>query len=203
MIFGRHLILAFLSFATVAFANLSLAQAQDYSHLDPGHVVPERALSQAVAYLKKYNSAFANQDYLTVIDYSQHSSRRRFYLIDLKSGKVERYLVAHGSGSDPNRDGYADKFSNEDGSKATSLGFYRTLSTYSGKWGTSLLLQGLSSTNSNAYDRAVVMHGASYVQESSNHAGLSWGCPALDLDVKDSVIRRIKDGALIYAWSGQ
>lgn len=180
----------------------SVAHAADYSHLDPGKVVPSRALSQAVAYLKKYGSNFDNDGYLVVIDYSQHSSRKRFYLINLNSGKVERHAVAHGSGSDTDNDGYATRFSNAEGSKATSLGFYRTLGTYSGKWGYSLRLQGLSSTNSNAYERAIVIHGASYVSDSG-HAGRSWGCPALDLDISASVITRIKGGALVYAWSGQ
>lgn len=180
----------------------SIAHATDYSHLDPSGVVPARAKNQAIAYLQKYRTEFANQDWLVVIDYGQHSSRPRFYLINLRSGGVERHVVAHGSGSDPDGDGYATKFSNTAGSKATSLGFYRTLGTYSGKWGYSLLLQGLSSTNSNAYERAIVIHGADYVSDAGR-AGRSWGCPALDLHVRSSVITRIKNGALIYAWSGQ
>lgn len=198
MPFLRNVLLAVFVFG-LAF---SVAHAKDYSHLDPGKVVPARALSQAVAYLKKYGSGFTNDDHMVVIDYRQHSSKKRFYLIDLRTGRVERHVVAHGSGSDPDNDGYATKFSNTSGSNATSLGFYRTLGTYSGKWGYSLRLQGLSSTNSNAYSRAIVIHGASYVSESGR-AGRSWGCPALDLNVSASVITRIKNGALIYAWSGQ
>lgn len=199
MVFARKFLLMVFGFGVAC----SVAQARSYSHLDPKRVVPARALSQAVAYLKKYESKFDNDNYLVVIDYSQHSSRKRFYLINLNNGSVERHNVAHGLGSDPDKDGYAQKFSNVEGSKATSLGFYRTLGTYSGKHGYSLLLQGLSSTNSNAYDRAIVIHGADYVSDGSSYAGRSWGCPALDMDVRSSVITRIKNGALIYAWSGQ
>lgn len=198
MAFLRKVLLAVFVFG---FA-FSVANAKDYSHLDPGKVVPARALSQAVAYLKKYGSGFNNDDYMVVIDYRQHSSKKRFYLVNLRTGGVERYVTAHGSGSDRNNDGYADKFSNASGSNATSVGFFRTMGTYSGKWGYSLRLQGLSSTNSNAYSRAIVIHGASYVSQNG-HAGRSWGCPALDLNVSANVITRIKNGALIYAWSGQ
>lgn len=192
--------LSYSLFLREAHAQLDTA---NFGRLDPKGLVPARALSQAVAYLTKYANDFQNQNYLVVIDFSQHSSKKRFYLVNLRNGDVEPYLTAHGSGSDSDGDGWANRFSNAEGSKASSLGFYRTLGTYSGKWGYSMLLQGLSSTNSNAYDRAIVVHGASYVSEKDRRAGRSWGCPALDMSVRTSIINRIKGGALMYAWQGQ
>ena len=64
-------------------------------------------------------------------------------------------------------------------------------------------LDGLSSTDSAMRARAIVMHGASYVDESSSSPqGRSNGCLALDMAVKDGVITSVKDGALIYAGLG-
>ena len=187
-------------------AGLLFAQAssaQDYRHVDPSRIVPQRPLSQALAYLQKYPSQFSNKNYLVIIDFTQHSSKKRFYLVNLKSGAVERFLTAHGSGSDTDGDGWATRFSNASGSNASSVGFYRTAETYSGKYGYSLRLQGLSSTNSNAYSRAIVVHGANYVQESASRAGRSWGCPAVDMKYRTYIIDRIRSGSLMYGWSGQ
>src|SRR5262249_55453544 len=78
---------------------------------------------------------------------------------------------------------------------------------YDGKHPHSMRLDGLSRdgspnhmANSNARDRAVVMHEASYVSDSSSHAqGRSDGCLALDPSVNVSVTNRLHAGAIIYA----
>ena len=141
----------------------------------------------------------AVKQYVVVVDFSQHSSKKRFYLFDLAKGTVERHAVAHGLNSDRNNDGYADSFSNAEGSLQSSLGFYLTLATYQGKYGYSMRLSGKDSTNSNAQARAVVVHPAPYVSDSSGKAaGRSWGCPALDPSISANVIKKIKNGAMFY-----
>ncbi len=140
---------------------------------------------------------FANTRYAVIIDFRQHSSKRRFYLFDLETQRVDRYLTSHGLNSDQNNDGYADSFSNVEGSKQSSLGFYRTLGTYIGKHGYSMRLEGLSNTNSNAYERAIVVHPADYVSEETPRSGRSWGCPALDPDVSKEIIDKIKNGSVM------
>ena len=51
--------------------------------------------------------------------------------------------------------------------------------------------------------RAIVMHGASYVNEGSDSPqGRSSGCFALDTSVKDGVVTSVKDAALLYAGLG-
>ena len=62
-----------------------------------------------------------------------------------------------------------------------------------------LFRSGLSSTNSNVRARAIVIHGASYVQESSVIQGRSWGCPAVAMENRDTVVKALKGGSLIYA----
>lgn len=170
-----------------------------YSHVDRGNAVSGVLLDNALQYYHFNRERLRNPRYLTIIDFSLHSSKRRFFLIDMETGRVEPHVVAHGSGSDAENDGIPSRFSNVSGSNASSLGYYVTAETYSGKWGYSLRLDGLSSTNSNVRERAVVMHGASYVENGRSLQGRSWGCPALPLDEKDAVIAKVKGGSLLYA----
>ena len=153
---------------------------------------------QGKRYYDQNWKSFSNRRYVVLIDLGAKSSARRFFLFDLKTGQVKRYLTSHGAGSDKNRNGWAETFSNQSGSKASSLGAYKTLGTYTGKHGRSLRLDGLSSTNSNALSRAIVVHGAKYIREKDGYAGTSWGCPALDNAYVQGVIDKIKGGALLY-----
>lgn len=137
-----------------------------------------------------------NKRFVSILDFSQHSSKKRWYLFDLKNRTVERYLTSHGKYSDRNGDGYADSFSNVPGTAKSSLGVYVTAMTYRGKNGLSLRIKGKEATNSNAYRRAIVVHPARYVNHKSGRAGKSWGCPALDPLYSASVIHRIKNGSL-------
>lgn len=155
------------------------------------------------SYYEANRSSFPNQRYVVIIDMGLKSNQRRYVLFDLQNKTFTRYLTTHGAGSDRNNDGYLDSFSNTSGSNQTSKGFYRTVGTYTGKNGRSLRLAGLSSTNSNAMKRAVVMHGANYVREKDNYAGRSNGCPALDHKVVQGVIDKVKGGALMYIGSSR
>lgn len=164
---------------------------------NPSWGLKKSIYDKAVAYFETNYRDIPNHAYVTIIDFSLHSSKKRLFLFDLANGKLERHLTSHGAGSDANNDGYAESFSNIPNSKQSSLGFYLTLSTYSGKHGYSLRIRGLESSNSNAEDRAIVIHPADYVQEKNNYAGRSWGCPALDPSISKSVIDKIKSGSLI------
>jgi len=170
-----------------------------YNHLDPNRIVPSKALADTVAYFDKNPSKIANKNYIAIIDFKKSSKLKRFFIINMKTGSVTAIRTAHGKGSDSNHDSYADRFSNTSGSNASSLGFYTTAETYSGKHGLSLKLDGRSSTNSNARSRAVVIHGASYVTESNVKQGRSWGCPAVAMELRTQVINMLKGGVLINA----
>ena len=154
---------------------------KQYDHLDPQNQVPDQALKEAVLYFHANQSNFANKNIISVIDFDQSSKKPRFFVINLKTGAVWAMTVSHGTGSDRNHDSYAESFSNVSGSQATSIGFYKTAETYQGSNGYSLRLDGLSRTNSNARVRAIVIHGAAYVQDREVIQGRSWGCPALSL----------------------
>lgn len=161
--------------------------------------LPTKHLNDAQVYFEKNKQKFQNKDYLVVIDYSQPSNVKRFHLVDTKSKRIESYLTAHGKGSDPLHTGKATLFSDKQGSKMTSLGFFKTDITYVGQHGYSLKLDGLSPSNKNARSRLIVIHGASYVDPKRKVIGRSWGCPALEPLHTKNIIDKIKGGALIYA----
>ena len=140
---------------------------------------------------------------LTVIDYSLPSSAKRLWVLDVARQRVLFHeLVAHGEGSGEN---YAVEFSNEPGSRQTSLGVFRTEDVYRGGNGYSLRLAGLEpGVNDLAMERRIVMHGAPYVSARAVSAlgrlGRSWGCPALPPGVHRRVIDRIKGGSALFAY---
>lgn len=152
---------------------------------------------KAVAYYEKNRAGLPNPRYATLIDFSQHSSKKRLYLFDLSGERVARHNTSHGKNSDPDDTGYANKFSNEEGSLMSSLGIYHTVGTYTGDHGYSLRLIGLESTNDNALKRLIVVHPADYVSDAGGKAGRSWGCPALDPKISKGVIDKIKNGSML------
>lgn len=148
-----------------------------------------------------------NPTYVVVIDYGSPSSQKRFFLINLKSGDVQRFYVSHGIGS--GESDLPSRFSNIKDSKQTSLGMHVTGEVYQGSYGNTLRMYGLEKSNDEAYNRDIVMHGAWYVGEdfmnSINHKtgqkygrmGLSWGCPALSKPNAEKLIPLLKNGSLI------
>ena len=140
---------------------------------------------------------------LTIIDYSRPSTDKRLWVFDLRSREmVYEEVVAHGQGSGDNM---ATRFSNEPDTHATSLGLFVTADTYVGKNGYSLRLDGLDrGFNDRARDRAIVMHGAPYVDAErarvQGRLGRSWGCPALRDAVARDVIDLVKGGGLVFGY---
>ncbi len=155
-------------------------------------------LQEALAAKADARSEIGNDRYFSVIDYRAPSNVPRYFLIDTKDMSAERFLVAHGRGSDPDYDGMADTFSNIKDSKMTSLGAFVTGRTYYGAHGLSLKLKGLSPQNDLAEERLIVIHGADYVTASRNVLGRSWGCPALERAVAQRIIPLIKGGSFLY-----
>jgi L,D-transpeptidase catalytic domain len=145
-----------------------------------------------------------NQSIIAIVDFSQPSSQKRLYVLDMKSYKVLfNTLVAHGRNSGKE---WATYFSNKPSSFKSSPGFYITGQTYSGSNGYSLKLNGVESgINDKAMKRAIVMHGADYVNESyifsQGYIGRSQGCPAVPArDAKD-IINTIRDGVCLYIYT--
>jgi hypothetical protein len=170
-----------------------------FSHLDPKKEIPTVLFEEAIVFYYYHRIKLSNRNYISIINYKPHSKNGRFYLIDMTSGEVETYHVAHGRNSDPDNDGVATRFSNKNGSLMSSLGFMVTQEPYRGSNGASLRLKGISETNFRARERNIVMHGSNYVSAKRSKQGRSWGCPAVSHSYIKSLIKRIGEGSLILA----
>jgi hypothetical protein len=167
------------------------------------NVAAFRAAMQGFQQLKA-KGLFANNHLLTLIDFSQPSSQKRLYVLDLLHQQVLfNTYVAHGKHSGLL---YAKCFSNTPESLQSSLGFYATGNTYFGKNGYSLQLIGLErGINDLALNRSIVMHGAPYVSvrqiESCGYLGRSWGCPAIPENLTQPIIDTIKNGSCVFIYA--
>ena len=143
------------------------------------------------------------RDIAGIADFSAHSSLPRFHFANLEQGTVTSYLVAHGTGSDPEHDGWLKWFSNEPGSNATSRGAYITWEWYTGRYGTSVRLGGLDADNSNTLERLIVMHAADYATPAHvarwGRLGRSNGCFAMAPDDFLDALAQLSGGRLLFA----
>ena len=143
-----------------------------------------------------------NEDLVAIADFSQSSSKKRLYVIDTRNYRVVyNTYVAHGKNSGLN---YAERFSNTPESLQSSLGFYITKQTYTGKHGLSLRLEGLEQGfNDKAMERAIVMHGAEYIgpnRSGADYMGRSFGCPAVPQAESKAIINTLKNGTCLFIY---
>ena len=144
-----------------------------------------------------------NDSIISIVDFSEPSTKKRLFVIDLKHYKVLfNTLVAHGRNTGLE---WATSFSNENSSFKSSPGFYITRETYEGHNGYSLKLDGVErGINDNAYERGIVMHGAAYVCDdfvnAHGYSGRSQGCPAVPVQVSRPIINTIKNGTCLFVY---
>jgi hypothetical protein len=197
----QHLVIDTSSLNTVLekSVNESLYDSLRLSSLGLGKQVFEYAM-MGFNKLKKVGS-LENDHIISIVDFSKPSSLKRLFVIDLENYKVLfNTYVAHGVNSGKE---FARQFSNVMQSNQSSLGFYTTANTYSGKHGYSLHLQGMEKgINDNAFKRDIVVHGAEYVSElmvqSNGYVGRSHGCPAIPEQYKKPIIDKIKNGTCLF-----
>lgn len=127
------------------------------------------------------------------VDMRVHSGKARFFIYDFKQRKIiHTGLCCHGFGQESTCE--TPVFSNVSGSNCTSLGKYKTgLRAYS-NWGINIhyKLHGLESTNSNAFQRLVVLHSYDLIEETEiypSHLPLGWsmGCPVISNNLMTSI----------------
>jgi hypothetical protein len=144
-----------------------------------------------------------NTSVLSICDFSQSSSQKRMYVIDIDNRKLLfQTFVAHGEKSGRE---FANSFSNKDESWKSSLGFYVTSNTYYGCNGFSLRIDGLDKGfNDHAKRRNIVVHGAPYVSQRilSKYGvmGTTFGCPAIPDEMSSQIIPVIKDGSCLFIY---
>jgi L,D-transpeptidase catalytic domain len=140
---------------------------------------------------------------LSIVDLSQSSRNKRFYVLDLDQKKVlVNTYVAHGRNSGKE---FAQTFSNNPSSHKSSLGFYVTQGTYMGNNGFSLRIRGMErGFNDRAVGRNIVVHGSQYVGpdflDMNQFCGRSYGCPAVPADESETIIDLIKEGTCLFIY---
>lgn len=189
----KHFIFLFISLI-----SCSKADSQQLKTFD----LPLTRVAEVKNYIKGKEY---NQELAIFINFKVPSGKYRYFIYDLKNDKiVQKAVVSHGSGSVlPGSD--ILKFSNTDGSYQSSLGKYSVGESYIGKFGKAYRLKGLESTNSNAMQRAIVLHSYGCIpdKESQDPACLSLGCPMLSVNAfKESAkyIDKSKQPIILYAF---
>ena len=125
--------------------------------------------------------------YCFLIDMSIASGRNRFFVYYLENNSVAYSgLVAHGCCNETFIS--HPKFSNSSNSGCSSLGKYKVGAFYNGKYGRSYRLYGLDNSNSNAFQRGVVIHGYDCVPDKEIYPMVlcnSLGCPMVSYSFFD------------------
>ena len=195
----RRAALGLIASAPVALATPASAQLLATTRT----AADDELMRRARRALDWHRDRIALRDRFVAIDFGLHSREPRMSIVDLVGGWRRTYRVAHGRGSDPEHSGQLQRFSNEHNSLATSAGTYVTGDIYDGKYGQSMRLIGLDPANTNAEDRAIVLHCAPYV--SAEHLatwgrlGRSDGCFVVDPLVQHEVLAMIGPRRMIYA----
>lgn len=133
-------------------------------------------------------------------DLSKPSGSYRFFIIDLRDSTIlDKGLCCNG------RTDASGKvlFSNAYGSQCSSEGMYRIGNAYSGNFGKAFKLHGLSPTNSNAFNRFIVLHAYWKIPRRPMGIGIvkSEGCPTVNpefLDVLGACIEKAPKPTLLF-----
>lgn len=198
------LLAALAASASAPFAQAqTVVSAQSLAQLAPA--ADPKALETAFAAIQcaQAHGQGTNAKRLTLIDYSKPSLEPRLWVFDIVEGKLLfEEVVAHGRNSGTNM---TTSFSNVEGSLQTSLGLFLTGETYMGGNGYSLRLDGLDKgLNDRAMARAIVIHGAPYVDveagRKQGRLGRSFGCPAVRTSVATPLIDAIKGGNFVFSY---
>ena len=148
---------------------------------------------------------------IVVVDFAKHSSQPRLYRIDLRNGDGldTPIVVAHGIGSDPDDDGFANFFSNVQESLTSSLGAARGGERYVGQNGISLRLDGLEPSNSQMRTRDIVVHSygperrryfnADLINARGGKPGASEGCFVVEPHRRDWIMDTLENGGYLYS----
>ncbi|MDR4954386.1 murein L,D-transpeptidase catalytic domain family protein [Chryseobacterium sp. ES2] len=189
----KHFIFLFL-----IIISCSKAESQQLNPLG----IPETRISEIKNYIKGKEY---NQELAVFINFKIPSGKYRYFIYNLKNNTIlQQAVVSHGSGSVIAKSD-ALKFSNIEGSYQSSLGKYVIGESYIGKFGKAYRLAGLDATNSNALQRAIVLHSYGCIPdtESQTPACLSLGCPMLSVNALKETAKYIDKSTkpvILYAF---
>lgn len=155
------------------------------------HTYTDSIIAKAVEIHSKWKSSKST---VIMIDFSKPMEQNRLFVVDVNTRKIViSSTVCHGKGS--GKTSIPTKFSNVEGSLASSLGVMKTGNSFYSSFGYSMLVYGLEPCNSNVRVREIIFH-TSAVQ----HTPWSWGCFATPDANNKKIIDLTKDGSLIYVF---
>lgn len=189
-----------------------------YGSVAPKQRLDRKLFDTALAKYRGYYCAYGRTGgpaQIIVVDFAKHSSEPRLYRVDLRDGDGldTPIVVAHGIGSDPDDDGYANLFSNVYSSLMSSLGAAIGAERYIGQNGLSLRLDGLEPSNSQMRVRDIVVHSyqperrryfnAEYIA-NKGRPGSSEGCFVVEPERRDWIMDTLENGGFLYSgYSGE
>lgn len=196
--------LLFFSFCAIAFAWLYLSKTGQRLITYHGPEINTNYKSQSKEFLKLQSkasiaTAFVKQNNFDtsicfLIDMSLPTNHKRFFVYDLSKDAIQNSgLVAHGNCNQYWLEGR--KYGNEIGCGCTSLGKYKIGNSYYGRFGLAFKLYGLDKTNSNAFNRFVVLHAHDCMpdHEVAEEVCQSNGCPMVSLQFLEKLTTIIKN----------
>jgi L,D-transpeptidase catalytic domain len=183
---------------------------------------PMAAVQRAIAISRQ--PAFVKKDVLAIFDISQPSAKRRFYLLDFKSGQVSAHYAAHGKDNGPNAKATKFKGFQTDldmvplgplkTARSEVMDHYKTIvDRYDGTVYRNMMvvvLEGAASYNKyidNTPPFKWIIHPnwyttAGFRAKNSGMLGRSKGCITLDPADNNQLINRLENGALVYVTVG-
>lgn len=150
-----------------------------------------------------------NQDKFILIDLDIHSGLKRFFIYDFKKNKIlKSFMVSHGCGNSAWGETYTKEntqISNEIDSHCSSTGKYIVLNRGVSQWGIKVnyVLQGKDKTNSNAINRAIVLHSWEAVPNDEAYPDGTpegWGCPAVSNEGMKEIDEILKENKKVLFW---
>lgn len=161
---------------------------------------------EAKLYCKTNN---LNQNKFILIDLGLHSGLKRFFVYDFQQKKIlNSYIVSHGCGD--NKWGRTSSkenapISNEFDSHCSSVGKYVISDRGISQWGIKVnyLLKGKEKTNSNAINRAIVLHSWEAIPNDEVYpegTPEGWGCPAVSNESMIEIDKLLKQNKNVLMW---
>jgi len=148
-----------------------------------------------------------NTSFYILVDMSVNSGDYRMRVINFATGEtMYKAQTAKGSGTSG-----LPEFSNIKDSHTTALGKYKISNRAWSNWGINIKywLDGLETSNSNARERVIVLHGWDLIEDArSSSTPQGWGCPAvsnnamrfLDAKLKKEYIKDSSKRVLLWIY---
>ncbi len=154
---------------------------------------PEQLVQEAKNELIKHRNLVPKSEYAILIDYKKSILKKRLWVINLNTEEV--IVNTHVSHARKSGLLWPDSFSNEVGSEFSCTGVFRTLQAYRSNYGKGenaigMRVQGLESTNNNAFTRNIVFH--------PSYGLYSKGCFMTLPKINKEIIELTKGGSLVY-----